>query len=356
MRVLQIIDSLNAGGAEQMAVNYANELSQRIEFSAIVVTRKEGVLKDKLNDNVFYYFLDKKSTLDFKSINKLKNIIVQNKINTIHAHGTSFFNAFLVKLFFFKIKIVFHEHYGGRANQSLFKNLPLLFCCFFFNKIIVVNRQIEIWFHQKGFKKAVFFSNFATFDVNEIKETRLEGDANRRIICLANLKNPKNHQVLIKAFYKSKLKETNWSLHFVGKIHYDQYYDNLIALINNFDLGKVIYFYGSKPDISNILSQATIGVLCSTAEGFPVTLLEYGLGKLSVIAPNVGFCPQLIIHNETGLLFESNNVEELTLILQKLTKSESLRKHLATNLTQLVVDKYNKKNLINELVSLYNKI
>jgi hypothetical protein len=32
MRVLQIIDSLEAGGAERMAVNYANALANEIDF------------------------------------------------------------------------------------------------------------------------------------------------------------------------------------------------------------------------------------------------------------------------------------------------------------------------------------
>ncbi len=36
MRVVQIIDSLEAGGAERMAVNYANALSKNIEFSGLI--------------------------------------------------------------------------------------------------------------------------------------------------------------------------------------------------------------------------------------------------------------------------------------------------------------------------------
>ena len=42
MRIVQIIDSLDVGGAEKMAVNYANALVGRIEFSGLVVTRAEG--------------------------------------------------------------------------------------------------------------------------------------------------------------------------------------------------------------------------------------------------------------------------------------------------------------------------
>ena len=39
MRIIQLIDSLEAGGAERMAVSYANALSEDIEFSALVATR-----------------------------------------------------------------------------------------------------------------------------------------------------------------------------------------------------------------------------------------------------------------------------------------------------------------------------
>ncbi|MBC8643962.1 hypothetical protein H9W95_07615 [Flavobacterium lindanitolerans] len=56
MRVLQLIDSLEAGGAERMAVNYANGLANRIAFSALAVTRKQGILKEQLDKAVLYTF------------------------------------------------------------------------------------------------------------------------------------------------------------------------------------------------------------------------------------------------------------------------------------------------------------
>ena len=60
MRILQIIDSLDIGGAEKMAVNYANALSHKIEFSGLVTTRREGELKSQLNSEVNYLFLNRK--------------------------------------------------------------------------------------------------------------------------------------------------------------------------------------------------------------------------------------------------------------------------------------------------------
>ena len=37
MRILQLIDSLEAGGAERMAVNYANALAKQIDFKSRVL-------------------------------------------------------------------------------------------------------------------------------------------------------------------------------------------------------------------------------------------------------------------------------------------------------------------------------
>ena len=36
MRIVQLIDSLDIGGAEKMAVSYANSLSKSIEFSGTI--------------------------------------------------------------------------------------------------------------------------------------------------------------------------------------------------------------------------------------------------------------------------------------------------------------------------------
>ncbi|WNH09649.1 hypothetical protein [Thalassobellus suaedae] len=66
MNVLQLIDSLHAGGAERVALNYANALVPKIETSYLCATREEGLLKESLSKDVPYIFLNKKSALDLK--------------------------------------------------------------------------------------------------------------------------------------------------------------------------------------------------------------------------------------------------------------------------------------------------
>ena len=125
MRIVQIIDSLEAGGAERMAVNYANALSEKIEFSGLVTTRKEGVLRNQINEKVSYLFLKKKKRIDVQSVFKLRNYIKKNNVTYLHAHSSSFFIAVLVKLTLPKIKIIWHDHYGISQDLSVRRNIVL---------------------------------------------------------------------------------------------------------------------------------------------------------------------------------------------------------------------------------------
>ena len=79
MRIIQIIDSLDIGGAEKMAVNYANSLAQKTEFSGLVATRKEGSLKAQIAPDVNYFFLNRKSKIDFGATMRLKKFCKSNK-------------------------------------------------------------------------------------------------------------------------------------------------------------------------------------------------------------------------------------------------------------------------------------
>ena len=112
MRIVQIIDSLEIGGAEKMAINYANALSQSVEFSGLVATRAEGNLKSQLHHSVSYLFLKKKSTLDIAAVLRLKKYCKEHKVDYLQPHSSSYFLAMLVKLVYPKIGIIWHDHNG----------------------------------------------------------------------------------------------------------------------------------------------------------------------------------------------------------------------------------------------------
>lgn len=132
LRIIQLIDSLEAGGAERMAVNYANALHGKIAFSGLVVTRKEGPLANALADSVPYLFLQKSKKIDWSAVKKLKRFVDDHKVGIVHAHSTSFFIAVLLKLVCPRISIVWHDHYGNSEFLDKRQSKPLQLASLFF--------------------------------------------------------------------------------------------------------------------------------------------------------------------------------------------------------------------------------
>lgn len=357
MRVLQLIDSLEAGGAERMAVNYANSLGVRIAFSALAVTRKEGLLKGQLDKTIPYIFLQRKRTIDFRAVSKLKRFVKENNIGIVHAHGTSYFIAVMLKIAYPKIRIVWHDHHGGRSTQKGYKNAVLKAASRFFDAVIVVNHELKDWAERNlSVSKVTYLPNFAIQNESEEKQTIVKGADGKRIICLSNLRHPKNHALLLEAFRDSGLKKDGWSLHLIGKDSQDDYSIQMKCFINDNHLEDSVFIYGSCPDINSILQQGTIGVLASVYEGFPVTLLEYGMAGLAVVSTNVGYCGEIIQHEKTGLSFDPYDVKMLTTQLQRMASDEQLRKSMSDALKATIRQSYSEEIVMNALILQYQNI
>ncbi|OJX49454.1 MAG: alpha-1,4-N-acetylgalactosamine transferase [Flavobacterium sp. 38-13] len=357
MRVLQLIDSLEAGGAERMAVNYANGLANRIAFSALAVTRKQGILKEQLDKAVSYTFLERKRTVDFKAVSRLKRFVKDNSIDIIHAHGTSYFIAVMLKIAYPKIKIVWHDHHGGRSSQKGYKNAVLKMTSRFFDTVMVVNQELKAWAERNlAVAKVIYLPNFAVRDKVEEKQTTLKGTDGKRIVCLSNLRYPKNHALLLEAFRDSGLHKKEWSLHLIGKDSQDDYSSHLKRFISDNRLDDSIFIYGSCSDISNVLEQGTIGVLASVFEGFPVTLLEYGMAGLAVVSTNVGYCSEIIQNEKTGLSFTPSDVEMLTAQLKRMADDQQLRKSVSEALKTTIRESYSEEIVMNALILQYQNI
>ncbi|MFA5298747.1 MAG: glycosyltransferase, partial [Lutibacter sp.] len=218
------MDSLSPGGAEMMAVNIANALAEKGMESHLCTTRQEGDLKTKIASNVGYLFLNKKSALDIKALQKLLNYLKANKIGIVHAHATSYFIAFLVKLFLPKIQIVWHDHYGNSENLKARNKNILRFVSKFFKTVISVNSNLHQWAQQNlNAKYNAYLPNFASFVATPSKITQLQGLNEKRIVCLANFRPQKDHINLLKAFKIVQEKHTDWSLHLVGLDFKDAY-------------------------------------------------------------------------------------------------------------------------------------
>ena len=353
MNVLQLIDSLNAGGAERVAVNYANALVSHIETSCLCTTREEGALKNSLSKHVAYLFLNKTATIDFIAIKKLHAFIKTNQINIIHAHGSSYFMATLIKILNPKLVLIWHEHYGNREQTSPKDKFILKVCSYFFSSIIVVNATLKARCETKLLTKRVFVLPNYPYLNPSLQLTTLFGEIGKRIVCLANLRPDKDHINLLEAFKVVHQQHADWSLHLVGYYDEDAYYQSVKNFIQNNHLENHVFIYGSCSDTFNILNQSSIGVLASKSEGLPLALLEYGMAKLPVVATDVGDCNKVISNTNDGLLIPSENSKLLSDALLTYINDLDLRVQVAENLHLKVLSTFSEANAIKSLLNIY---
>lgn len=354
MRIVQLIDSLEPGGAERMAVSIANGFGALAYFSGLVVTRSEGALRDTIDKKVHYKFVSKKSTFDFKALLLLISFLKSNKVEILHAHGTSYFFAVLAKLACPSIKLFWHDHHGNRVNSAK-SNRVIKYCSLLFTGVFTVNEELKSWSEQHLFcSNITFVPNFTPEKPTEEKVTFLMGETGKRIVCLANLRKPKNHITILSAFHASEVFRQGWTLHFIGKDSRDNYSDEIKDFIRRNDLDENVFLYDSRNDIRHILSQADFGILASNFEGFPVTLLEYGMAKLAVITTDVGYCPQIVTDNVSGLVFSPLNSAELQMKILLLTADQTLREKFGEVLAEGIRNTFSEKAVLELLENKYN--
>lgn len=346
MKVLQLIDSLEAGGSERVAVNYANALVDHINGSFLCSTRKEGLLKQTISKHVVHIFLNRKSTFDFKAILVLHTFIKRNEISIIHAHASSFFLATTMKLLIPKIVLIWHDHFGNSEFLDKRPTWVLKWCSLFFNHVLCVNATLETWAKENLDTNSVrYMPNYAVLK-NSKGHTKLQGIEGKRIVCLANLRPQKDHLNLLKAFTGILKQHPDWTLHLVGQDFNDGYACEIKDYIKGHALSGHVFSYGSCSDTMHILKQSTIGVLASKSEGLPLSLLEYGLAQLPVVSTRVGDCHKVISNKDEGVLVASENDKDLAEGLLILINDVDLREKMAKNLRAKVSSVFSESSTI----------
>ena len=195
-------------------------------------------------------------------------------------------------------------------------------------------------------KKVIYLPNFTTIDNSESAETILKGESGKRILCLANLRDQKNHFFLLEVAEKLKKSNPDWTFHLVGKDFEDEYSKQIKTLILNKSLENNVFIYGSKNDVKNIVDQSDIAILTSKSEGLPLALIEYGLFKKPVVSTKVGEIPLIVKDNVNGFIV---NVADVDLFYQKLLKyisEEDLRVKMGNSFYQTIIENHSEKGIV----------
>ncbi len=134
--------------------------------------------------------------------------------------------------------------------------------------------------------------------------------------------------------------------------------ERLYPIIKNLGIQDNVILIGRIPNYKMPLFYASsdLVLLPSLSENFPVVALEAMSSGKPVIASRVGGIPELVRHNENGILVSPGNVEQLVEALLQLLENQSLRKRLGNMGRKLVEEKYDWKKIGQLYLAEFQKI
>jgi len=107
-----------------------------------------------------------------------------------------------------------------------------------------------------------------------------------------------------------------------------QYLTQLRNTADKLGIGHLVHFLGHRDDIYQVMHAADVVVLPSLDEGLPMCLIEAMSIGLPVIATAVGGIGEIVVDNETGLLFKAGSADELANAMRLLASDAEMRENL----------------------------
>ena len=151
------------------------------------------------------------------------------------------------------------------------------------------------------------------------------------------------------------LKDLDWQWHIAGD---GPEMDDLQLLAKKLDLTSRVTFRGwqSREELIQCYKTSDIFLFPSRHEGMPNAVLEAMASGLPVVATRIAGNEELVVNEETGLLVESQNVEELRSALRRLIEDAALRQKMGTASRQRVEEFYGWENTARQYAELLDRI
>lgn len=199
--------------------------------------------------------------------------------------------------------IIANSHATARRFRSRWKN-----------KITVVHNGIDIeWLTDSFVKKPGFIS-----------------ENWKVIISVARVSQWKRHDIVLKAFEKVAMQESDAHLFFIGGKDVEEpgWWDYLQVSTQKSRYSDRIHWVGKVSDVRSWYRIASILVLASENEPFGRVIVEAMACGVPVVAVRGGGIPEIIRDGQDGLLVTSGNVKEMAYAMEKILKDRALRKEL----------------------------
>jgi glycosyltransferase involved in cell wall biosynthesis len=125
------------------------------------------------------------------------------------------------------------------------------------------------------------------------------------------------------------------------------------GLVRQLGLGVAVRFAGYRSDIPDVLAAVDIVVIPSVCdEGLPFVAIEAGAAGRVAIATRSGGLPEVVLHNESGIIVPKGDVEALSTAVARVLSDPELARRLATN-GQRLACRFTLREHVERLMAIY---
>lgn len=137
---------------------------------------------------------------------------------------------------------------------------------------------------------------------------------------------------------------------------YKPVYDETQRLLTSLGIADRFVFTGFRRDVPELIAALDVFVLSTHHEGFPLVLLEAMADGRPVAATAVDAIPEIVIHEQTGLLHNAKDQEQLAANLTRLLDNPSFAAKVSGAGKDLVSSRFSRTRYEESVGALYRSL
>ena len=212
----------------------------------------------------------------------------------------------------------------------------------------------------KGSTNGVQVNRFSKENLDEKIINEIKGQINYTadktyLLCIGRMVKDKGLVELVNVFKQLQKDNANLQLILVGE--YENALDPLpVATLQEIENNTSILHINWSNQVEYFMHLANFFVFPSHREGFPNVLLQAGSIGLPVICSHITGNIDIITNNETGLIFESENEQQMFKLLQNALLHPQNMQTMAKKLQQHVRENYRQENIWQKMLEAYKTL
>jgi glycosyltransferase involved in cell wall biosynthesis len=363
MKIVYLITKSNWGGAQRYVYDLATSFKAK-GVDVAVAFGGDGALKEKLEQAsvraipLSTLVRDIALKRELASAKELYHLIKDEKPDILHLNSSKAAGVGGLIGRLLRVPLIVFTVHGAPFREDrgfVSKKLIYLFTwltCLLAHKVITVSKQDEADIGAMFFLKKKVTTVYLGLTYEALPARDVPKGKEMRIVTVGEFTKNKGHLYGLQAIELLHKRNVSFSYTIIGEGENRKKIEEYIAMKQ---LHDVVTLPGYQ-DARSVLHNYDIYLLPSIKEGLPYILLEAGKTSLPVVATITGGVPEIIRHEETGLLAQPKDAEGLCRSLELLIRDRNYAKQLGRNLHSHIVQNFSYSKMLVETAKVYGLI